>query len=578
MEALRAGSWRCQVTGLHVDHSAEQLIKFNAVTAVLYLAAGGLMAILVALTRWEAIHILDDAEWFYRLVGAHGTAMLLFWILFFEVAGLYFGGIVLLNARMMAPAAGWVGYILMLAGSLGMMVTMLTGRATVMFTAYPPLEASQWFYLSYILFAVGALIAVVVFLVNVVGARVRGEVQTLPLFTFAMLAAAIIALFSLISGATAIVPLWLKSIDAIDYVDPGIYRLLYWGLGHGAQQINLAAMVGIWYALATITVGTKPINEGLSRFAFVLYIFFIQMAAMHHLLVDPGLGRWVRTINASYFIYAAVLGSMIHAFTIPASVELAQRTKGYSRGLFEWLKRAPWGEPGFSALVLSFVMFGVMGGISGVIIGGPQLNMLAHNTLTVPAHFHMTVVSGTTLAFMGITYYLVPLIFRREVFQPKIARAQPWVYGAGMFIFGIGMGFAGHLEGVPRRHFDIDFAGLPMANGVFDNARVDLFLATMGIGATLAFIGGAMYVIVAAGTVFLGRRSEAPNIGRVDPEAFAVPAVSGASGEAEPEAHRDLNQFEAPGTFAIATAFLTLFVLLYAYSWFELSHVSWVIR
>lgn len=578
MEALRAGSWRCQVTGLHVDHSAEQLIKFNAVTAVLYLAAGGLMAILVALTRWEAIHILDDAEWFYRLVGAHGTAMLLFWILFFEVAGLYFGGIVLLNARMMAPAAGWAGYILMLAGSLGMMVTMLTGRATVMFTAYPPLEASQWFYLSYILFAVGALIAVVVFLVNVVGARVRGEVQTLPLFTFAMLAAAIIALFSLISGATAIVPLWLKSIDAIDYVDPGIYRLLYWGLGHGAQQINLAAMVGIWYALATITVGAKPINEGLSRFAFVLYIFFIQMAAMHHLLVDPGLGRWVRTINASYFIYAAVLGSMIHAFTIPASVELAQRTKGYSRGLFEWLKRAPWGEPGFSALVLSFVMFGVMGGISGVIIGGPQLNMLAHNTLTVPAHFHMTVVSGTTLAFMGITYYLVPLIFRREVFQPKIARAQPWVYGAGMFIFGIGMGFAGHLEGVPRRHFDIDFAGLPMANGVFDNARVDLFLATMGIGATLAFIGGAMYVIVAAGTVFLGRRSEAPNIGRVDPEAFAVPAVSGASGEAEPEAHRDLNQFEAPGTFAIATAFLTLFVLLYAYSWFELSHVSWVIR
>jgi len=578
MEALRAGSWRCQVTGLYVDHSAEQLIKFNAVTAVLYLAAGGLMAILVALTRWEAIHILDDAEWFYRLVGAHGTAMLLFWILFFEVAGLYFGGIVLLNARMMAPAAGWAGYILMLAGSLGMMVTMLTGRATVMFTAYPPLEASQWFYLSYILFAVGALIAVVVFLVNVVGARVRGEVQTLPLFTFAMLAAAIIALFSLISGATAIVPLWLKSIDAIDYVDPGIYRLLYWGLGHGAQQINLAAMVGIWYALATITVGTKPINEGLSRFAFVLYIFFIQMAAMHHLLVDPGLGRWVRTINASYFIYAAVLGSMIHAFTIPASVELAQRTKGYSRGLFEWLKRAPWGEPGFSALVLSFVMFGVMGGISGVIIGGPQLNMLAHNTLTVPAHFHMTVVSGTTLAFMGITYYLVPLIFRREVFQPKIARAQPWVYGAGMFIFGIGMGFAGHLEGVPRRHFDIDFAGLPMANGVFDNARVDLFLATMGIGATLAFIGGAMYVIVAAGTVFLGRRSEAPDIGRVDPEAFAVPAVSGASGEAEPEAHRDLNQFEAPGTFAIATAFLTLFVLLYAYSWFELSHVSWVIR
>ncbi|MEZ4521619.1 MAG: cbb3-type cytochrome c oxidase subunit I [Thermomicrobiales bacterium] len=93
-----------------------------------------------------------------------------------------------------------------------------------------------------------------------------------------------------------------SNIGAIDYVDPGIYRLLYWGLGHGAQQINLAAMVGIWYALATITVGAKPINEGLSRFAFVLYIFFIQMGAIHHILVDPGLGTWVRTINTSYFV------------------------------------------------------------------------------------------------------------------------------------------------------------------------------------------------------------------------------------------------------------------------------------
>jgi cytochrome c oxidase subunit 1 len=286
----------------------------------------------------------------------------------------------------------------------------------------------------------------------------------------------------------------------------------------------------------------------------------------------------VRTINASYFVYAAVLGSMIHAFTIPASIELAQRAKGYRRGLFEWIRRAPWGEPGFSALVLSFAMFGIMGGISGVIIGGPQLNMLAHNTLTVPAHFHMTVVAGTTLAFMGITYYLVPLIFRREIFLPPIAKAQPWVYGVGMLVFGLGMGFAGHLEGVPRRHFDINFGGLPMANGVYDNARVDLYLAILGIGAILAFIGGAMYVIVAAGTVFLGRRSETPDIGKVDPEAFAIPAVSGASGEAEPEVHRNPDEFEAPGTFAIATAFLALFVALYAFSWFELSHISWVIR
>ncbi|MEZ4568760.1 MAG: hypothetical protein R2849_00195 [Thermomicrobiales bacterium] len=62
------------------------------------------------------------------------------------------------------------------------------------------------------------------------------------------------------------------------------------------------------------------------------------------------------------------------------------------RGLFDWLRNAPLTEPGFSALVLELRHgTGVLGGISGVIIGGVQINMLAHNTLTVPAHFHMTV-------------------------------------------------------------------------------------------------------------------------------------------------------------------------------------------
>ena len=575
MATLQARWRQCQVTGLQVDPNSERLFMFNAVTAVLWLAFGGVLALLIALTRWEAVHLIDDSEWFYRLVSTHGAAMLIFWIIFFEVAGLIFGGTILLNTRFMAPILGWAAYALMLVGSLVMTVEMMRGSATVFFTAYPPLEASSGFYLGFILFAVGALIAVLHFIYNVVAARWRGEISTLPLFSFALLAAAIIATFSLVSGAIAIIPLWLKSIGAIDYVDPGVYRLLFWGLGHGAQQINLAAMVGIWYVLASLMVGAKPVNEGLSRFAFLLYIMFINMGAMHHILVDPGLGGWVRSINTSYFIYAAVLGSMIHAFTIPASIEVAQRKKGFTQGLFGWLKNAPWKEPGFSSLVLSFAMFGIMGGISGVIMGGPQLNMLAHNTLTVPAHFHMTVVAGTTLAFMGLTYYVVPLVFRRELFLSSWARLQPWLYGLGMLIFGLGMGFAGHLGGVPRRHFDISFPGSPLANDVYQTGSIDLYLALMGIGALLAVVGGAMYIVIAAGTVFLAKRSDTPDLGKVDPEAFALPAVAGGSGLEEEQAHDE--GFEAPGTFFLAIAFLAVFVILYGYSWFELSSLPWKI-
>ena len=65
-------------------------------------------------------------------------------------------------------------------------------------------------------------------------------------------------------------------------------------------------MVAVWYALASMTVGAKPVNEKLSRFAFVLYLFFINLGSAHHLLVDAGLTFPWKVVNTSYAIYLAV--------------------------------------------------------------------------------------------------------------------------------------------------------------------------------------------------------------------------------------------------------------------------------
>ena len=75
----------CPTTGLRVDRTAERLIKANAVVAVIFLAIGGLFGLLVALTRWPAVHFLP-ADWFYLALTAHGFDVLLVWIIFFEMA------------------------------------------------------------------------------------------------------------------------------------------------------------------------------------------------------------------------------------------------------------------------------------------------------------------------------------------------------------------------------------------------------------------------------------------------------------------------------------------------------------
>ena len=53
---------------------------------------------LIVLTRWQAVHLLP-AEWFYRILGVHGMSMLIFFIIFFEMAVLHFASTALINAR-----------------------------------------------------------------------------------------------------------------------------------------------------------------------------------------------------------------------------------------------------------------------------------------------------------------------------------------------------------------------------------------------------------------------------------------------------------------------------------------------
>ncbi|MCC2110661.1 MAG: cbb3-type cytochrome c oxidase subunit I, partial [Hyphomicrobiales bacterium] len=358
----RAANFRtCQYTGLKVDTAAQTLIKVNAVAAVIFLLLGGLMGLLVALTRWPAVHLLP-AEWFYLILTGHGANVLLFWIIFFEVAVLYFASAVLLNCRLATPKLAWLAFLLMVAGAVLANVAVLRGESTVMFTSYPPLQAEPIFYLSLILFAVGALIAVGIFFATLVIAKEEGTYEgSIPLVTFGALTAAIIAVFTLASGAIILIPTLLWSVGLVSNIDPLLYKVVWWGMGHSSQQINVSAHVSIWYMIAALLVGAKPLSEKVSRTAFLMYILFLQLASAHHLLAEPGLDPSWKIVNTSYMMYLAVVGSMVHGLTVPGSIEAAQRRNGFDSGMFEWLRKAPWGHPAFSGMFLSLVMFGFIG-------------------------------------------------------------------------------------------------------------------------------------------------------------------------------------------------------------------------
>jgi cytochrome c oxidase subunit 1 len=562
----------CPATGLKFHAPAEALIKANAVAAVVFLLFGGVLALLVTLTRWQAVHLLP-ADWFYLVLTAHGLNMLIFWIIFFEIAVLYFAGSTLLGCRLAAPKMGWIGFGLMVAGALMNNYSVFIRQdSSVMFTSYPPMQAHWSFYLGLILFAVGALIGCFIFLGTlVVGKAERTYDGSIPLVTFGGLTACIIAIFTIASGAVILIPTFLWSIGLVGNIDSLMYRQVWWAFGHSSQQINVSAQVAVWYAIAAIVFGAKPMSEKVSRTAFLLYILFITIASAHHLLADPGLTSNWKILNTSYAFYLAVLASMVHGLTVPGSIEVAQRGKGFTTGLYEWLRKAPWSNPAFSGMFLSVVGFGFLGGISGVILGTEQLNLIMHNTLYVPGHFHATVVIGTTLAFMAITYFLIPTLFRRELMFPNMAKWQPYVFGVGMAVFALFMMGAGTL-GVPRRHWDITFSGNPL--GFEFPGTAFLLIALMALGGLMAIVGGAMYLLVTVGSVFFGKRIETPGFQHVRAKDGVVrPPMTPVSQVLTTHGGAGTHAWSAPGTFSFALVFLVAFVLYYFINWKYLSTV-----
>jgi cytochrome c oxidase subunit 1 len=546
----------CPDTGLQFHSSAETLIKVNAVAGVVFLLVGGLFGLLVGLTRWQAVHLLG-AEDFYMVLTAHGLNVLIFWMIFFEMAILYFCSSVLLGSRLATPRWAWVGFGLMVIGAVMNNVIVLQGNSSVMMTSYVPLEAHPLFYLSLILFAVGALIGCFVFFGTLVVAKSEKTYEgSVPLVTFGAITAAIIAVFTIVSGAIVLIPTLLWSLGLVGEIDVLAYRMIWWAFGHSSQQINVAAHVSVWYAIVAILFGAKPLSEKVSRTAFLMYILFLQLASVHHLLVDPGLSSNFKMFNTSYAMYLAVMASMVHGLTVPGSMEAAQRARGHNAGLFTWLRKAPWGNPTFSGMFISLVGFGFLGGITGVVMGAEQINILIHNTLYVPGHFHATVVLGSTLAFMALSFWLVPILFRRELIWKGLARWQPYIFGLGMTGVSLFLMGAGTL-GVPRRHWDIGFAGTGGVVHEFPAAAYTM-LALNGMSVLLAVAGGASFCLIMVGTILFGKR--------LGDQPMAEPCIVAPVTDEEYNANGG-SAFAIPGTIVLALVFFVSFALYYFINW-----------
>lgn len=417
---------------------------------VLSLLASGVFALLLVLARTPGFqHIVPWEGFFHTALVAHVDLSVLVWFL-------AFGGVVwCIGAGKRGIGAAWIALALAALGTAMMTLAPFVAEGNPLINNYVPVLQQPFFLAGLVLFGAGAALLVLRTLASAFPtAHANAGAATLHFgFVAAALTAAIAALALAWSYAT--VPAGLEG--------RGYYELLFWGGGHVLQFTYTLLMLVAWLWIASAAGVAVALPSRVVFFLFVLGVVPVLVVPFAYLAFPVGGAEHVLffTLHMQYAggIAAAPLALVMWygLLRAPATTSAAQR-------------------PLRAALFASVTLFSV-GGVIGFLIHGTNV--------TIPAHYHGSIV-GVTLAFMGLTYLLLPKLGYREP-NRKWALAQPLIYGGGQLLHISGLAWSGGY-GVQRK-----VAG---AAQVLEGFERKAAMGMMGLGGLIAIIGGLIFLVL----------------------------------------------------------------------------------
>ena len=340
--------------------SSRRLAAANIGFAVAAFGVAAAMAMMQAVSRANLELPWRSPQMYYLSVTAHGVLMALVFTTFF-IMGL---GVAFtthaLERPLRWPRLAWASFWVALGGTLAALWAIFWGKATVLYTFYPPMQAHPAFYIGLTLLVVGSWIWCAVIIGTYRAWRAQHREAPAPLAVFGMLATIIVWLIATVGvAAEMLVQLIPWSLGWTKTVDPLLARMLFWYFGHPLVYFWLLPAYVVWYTVLPRASGGKLFSDPLGRMVFALFILLSTPVGFHHQFMDPGISsgwKLVHTFNTLGILFP----SFVTAFTIVASLEIAGRSRG-ATGLFNWLGKLPWGDPLVSSVLLSMLLFAVGG-------------------------------------------------------------------------------------------------------------------------------------------------------------------------------------------------------------------------
>ena len=424
---------------------------------------------------------LDDSAAYYASVTLHGTAMAYVVTTFFTMGFGYAVAATSLDRPLRGMKAAWIGFAICLVGTLMAVAAILSGQASVLYTFYPPLLGSAWYYGGAFLLVGGSMIWVVLMVLNMTAWKRDNPGRPVPLPMFAITATAILWAWTASGVVLELGGILLpRAFGWSDLVDAALGRTLFSVTLHAIVYFWLMPAYVAFYTLVPKAAGGRLYSDTMGRLTFIMFLVFSLPVGMHHLFMDPEHGSGFKFLQSS-LTFLVALPTLLTVFSICASLEIAGRVRG-GRGLFGWIRALPWKEPMVLAVGLSLVMLG-LGGFGGLINMSFAMNAMIHNTSWVTAHFHLIFGGAVLMMYFAIAYEMWPRITGTTLRFKALARLQLWLWFWGMLVTTVPWHVAG-LMGQPRRVATFDYSDpfiAPMAPLVITSVIGGLILLTSAI-------------------------------------------------------------------------------------------------
>jgi cytochrome c oxidase cbb3-type subunit I/II len=263
--------------------------------------------------------------------------------------------------------------------------------------------------------------------------------------------------------------------------------LVQWWYGHNAVAFFLTTpYLGLMYYFLPKAANRPIYSYRLSIVHFWALIFLYIWAGPHHLLYSA-LPDWAQSLGTvfSIMLIAPSWGGMLNGLLT-------------LRGAWDKVRE----EPILKFMVVAVTAYG-MSTFEGPMLSLKNVNAFAHFTDWIVAHVHIGALGWNGFLTFGMLYWLVPKLWRTNLYSKKLANAHFWIGTLGIVFYASSMYWSGVAQSMMWKQFD-GLGVLQYPNFLETVLQIIPMYMIRAFGGTLFLVGMLVMVYNLIKTMMMG--------------------------------------------------------------------------